>query len=227
MKQQLRAAKTGKKALPGILIPKCAIQVTISNYCQFLFCNILIYLQQTDIQIGKKLFLTFKNIKEIASSWSVQLTVLSINTGHWKATAFRGDTQPWYLQQHGMLISLSAELTCVFSWTNSLMSVSNINMNGQHATATYSCYRTFQEKIIGIEDDKWFCCYYLFLMHLSSMNSDSKCHSIRNVFHQKAWNTSSLEWTKLFIVILMLTYSLQVWQIFLEKFQSSVCQITQ
>lgn len=68
MKQQLHVAKMGKKALPGILIPNHAIQVTIGNNCQSLFCNILIYSQQTDIRIGKKLFPTFKNIKEIASS---------------------------------------------------------------------------------------------------------------------------------------------------------------
>lgn len=68
MKQQLHVTKTGKKALPGILIPKHAIQITTGNNCQSPFCNILIYSRQTDIQIGKKLFPTFTNIKEITSS---------------------------------------------------------------------------------------------------------------------------------------------------------------
>lgn len=52
----------------GIQIPKPATQVTTGNNCQSLFCNILIYSLQTVIQIGKKLFPAFTNIKEIASS---------------------------------------------------------------------------------------------------------------------------------------------------------------
>lgn len=65
----------GKKALLGILIWKHAVQVTIGNNCQSQFWNILIYSQQTGIQIGEKLFPTFKNIKEIASSLIVAIDI--------------------------------------------------------------------------------------------------------------------------------------------------------
>lgn len=48
-------------------------------------------------------------------------------------------------------------------------------------------------------------------MYLSSMNSDPKCHSILDVFHKEVRNiAASLDWTKLSIVMLMLTYPLRV-----------------
>lgn len=66
MKQELCVATKGKK-IPARNTNTKAVQVTIDNNCQSQYWNILIYSQPTDIQIGEKLFPTFKNIKEIAS----------------------------------------------------------------------------------------------------------------------------------------------------------------
>lgn len=60
------------------------------------------------------------------------------------------------------------------------------------------------------------------------MNSDLKHHYLLDAFLKEVWIiAASLEWTKVFIAMLMLTYPLYVQHIFLEKLHSSVCWVAE